>query len=132
MQLHPLDNVAVHEDKQKYALSPIAEGENVIKYGFPIGHAIRDIAIGEKVDPSNLRSNLEGQDSWVYTPFTHFRANVKQKTFMGYLRKNGEVGIRNELWIVLTLTGAELMSDGLTIQYPKAGLSLLIYYNKVS
>lgn len=103
MQLHPLDNVEVREDKHKYALSAIAKGENVIKYGFPIGHATRDIAPGEKVDPSNLRSNLEGRGGWEYMPFTHPRTHVKQKTFMGYARKNGEVGIRNELWIVPTV-----------------------------
>ena len=103
MQLHPLDNVEVREDKHKYALSPIKQGENIIKYGFPIGHATRDIVVGEKVDPSNLRSNLEGQASWTYTPFTHPSQDVKQKTFMGYLRKNGEIGIRNELWIVPTV-----------------------------
>ena len=34
MQLHPLDNVEVREDKQKYALSPIKQGANIIKYGF--------------------------------------------------------------------------------------------------
>ena len=103
MQLHPLDNVEVREDKQKYALSAIAQGENIIKYGFPIGHATQNIAKGEKVDPSNLHSNLEGQASWTYTPFTHSRKIVKQNTFMGYLRKNGDVGIRNELWIVPTV-----------------------------
>lgn len=103
MQLHPLDNVEVREDKHKYALCAIANGENIIKYGFPIGHATRDIAVGEKVDPSNLRSNLEGRGSWEYYPFSHLRASVKQKTFMGYLRKNGDVGIRNELWIVPTV-----------------------------
>lgn len=103
MQLHPLDNVEVREDKHKYALCAIANGENIIKYGFPIGHATRDIAVGEKVDPSNLRSNLEGRGNWEYHPFSHSRASVKQKTFMGYLRKNGDVGIRNELWIVPTV-----------------------------
>lgn len=103
MQLHPLDNVEVREDKHKYALCAIAKGENIIKYGFPIGHATRDIAAGEKVDPSNLHSNLEGRGSWDYQPFTHPRQTVKQNTFMGYLRKNGDVGIRNELWIVPTV-----------------------------
>ncbi len=103
MQLHPLDNVEVREDKHKYALSAIAQGQNIIKYGFPIGHATRDIQKGEKVDPTNLRSNLEGRGGWEYTPFTHPRNTVKQNTFMGYVRKNGQVGIRNELWIVPTV-----------------------------
>ena len=39
MIIHPLDNVEVREDGHKYAIRPIAPGENVIKYGMPIGHA---------------------------------------------------------------------------------------------
>ena len=60
MQIHSLDNVEVKEDGHKYALTLIKEGENVIKYGFPIGHAKRDINVGEKVSPENLKSNLAG------------------------------------------------------------------------
>ena len=60
MQIHFSDNVEVRDDGQKYALIEIKSGENVIKYGFPIGHAKRDIKIGEKVSPENLASNLAG------------------------------------------------------------------------
>ena len=62
MQIHPLDNVEVRADGQKYALSEIKKGENVIKYGFPIGSATEDIGVGEKVSPKNLSSNLKGMD----------------------------------------------------------------------
>ena len=55
MQIHPSDSVEIRSDGQKYALQPIAAGENVIKYGFPIGHAKRDIAVGEKIDPFLLQ-----------------------------------------------------------------------------
>ena len=103
MRIHPRDNVEVHDNGQKYALQPIAAGENVIKYGFPIGHAKRDIAAGEKIDPSNLKSNLSGLGDWVYKPFSMPNQDFAQRTFKGYLRKNGDVGIRNELWIVPTV-----------------------------
>ena len=103
MRIHPSDNVEVHDNGQKYALQPIAAGENVIKYGFPIGHAKRDIAVGEKIDPSNLKSNLSGLGDWVYTPFNMSDKAFEQATFKGYLRKNGDVGIRNELWIIPTV-----------------------------
>ncbi len=33
----------------KFALQAIAKGENVIKYGLPIGHALTDIAPGEHI-----------------------------------------------------------------------------------
>jgi len=103
MRIHPNDNVEVHDNGQKYALTQIKAGENVIKYGFPIGHAKTDIAAGTKIDPSNLRSNLSGLGHWEYVPYEIPEKAVKEATFKGYLRKNGEVGIRNELWIVPTV-----------------------------
>ena len=44
----------------KVALAPIAAGEAVVKYGFPIGHARRAIAAGEHVHSDNLRTGLAG------------------------------------------------------------------------
>ncbi len=35
-----------------------AKGENVVKYGLPIGHALADIAPGEHVHAHNTRTNL--------------------------------------------------------------------------
>jgi len=103
MRIHPNDNVEVHDNGQKYALQSIAAGENVVKYGFPIGHARRDISVGEKIDPSNLKSNLSGLGDWVYKPYKMPAESFARRTFKGYLRKNGDVGIRNELWIVPTV-----------------------------
>lgn len=103
MQIHPFDNVEVRTDGQKYALTCIKNGDNVIKYGYPIGHATAEIAAGEQVGPHNLKSNLAGLGDWHYTD--HPAVNIPQNgtSFMGYLRKNGDVGIRNELWIVPTV-----------------------------
>ncbi len=103
MRIHPSDNVEVREDGQKYALCRIEAGENVIKYGFPIGHATKEIEIGEQVSPKNLRSNLAGKGDWTYTPLPTAAVGTRTGTFQGYLRKNGEVGIRNELWIIPTV-----------------------------
>ena len=103
MRIHPSDNVEVRNDGQKYAIVPIKAGENVIKYGFPIGHAKTDIAVGDQVSPKNLASNLAGLGDWVYAPYTAPEVDKKSGTFMGYRRKNGDVGIRNELWIVPTV-----------------------------
>ena len=64
MQIHPSDIVEVRDDGQKYALRDIKKGENIIKYGFPIGSATADIKAGEKVSPKNLKSNLSGMDDW--------------------------------------------------------------------
>ena len=103
MRIHPFDNVEVRDDGQKYALSVIEAGENVIKYGFPIGHATKKIEIGEQVSPKNLRSNLAGKGEWTYTPTKTAEVGTKSATFMGYPRKNGDAGIRNELWIIPTV-----------------------------
>ena len=105
MQIHPFDTVGVDlETGHKYALRDIKKGENVVKYGFPIGHATADIAKGEHVHTHNLRTNLSGNLTYTYEPELPPLPSVSEKrTFMGYRRKNGEVGIRNEVWIVNTV-----------------------------
>lgn len=103
MQIHPSDNVEVRDDGHKYALCEIAEGQDVIKYGFPIGAAKCDIHKGDKVSPENLRSKLAGIGDWTYEPCQTAPVNTKSATFKGYVRKNGDVGIRNELWVIPTV-----------------------------
>ena len=44
----------------KYALTDIAEGEEVLKYGLPIGKALCDIHAGEWVHVHNCRSHRFG------------------------------------------------------------------------
>lgn len=125
--IHPSDNVAVAlEDIQegeeifcggqevrvaesipaghKVAVKDIRKGENVIKYGYPIGHATTDIAQGEWVNEKVLKTNLEGITQYRYTPtFVTTTLMPSTKTFDGYVRKNGNVGVRNELWIIPTV-----------------------------
>ena len=61
MQINKLDNVDVNlEDGHKYALRDIKAGENIIKYGNPIGHATEDIKTGEHVHSHNVKTNLSG------------------------------------------------------------------------
>ena len=52
----------------KLALTPIACGASVIKYGFPIGIATADIAAGAHVHGHNLATALTGSDDYVYAP----------------------------------------------------------------
>lgn len=88
----------------KFALRNIANGENVIKYGYPIGHAITEIGAGEHIHTHNLKTNLHDNLQYNYAP-THPKLNISKSdlTIKGYLRYNGEMGIRNELWIVPTV-----------------------------
>lgn len=88
----------------KVALLSLAQGENIIKYGSPIGHARRDIAEGEWVNETNIKTNLEGLLDYSYNPIdTTLDIPMCDKTFNGYRRKNGDVGIRNEIWIIPTV-----------------------------
>ncbi|MBQ8626353.1 MAG: altronate dehydratase [Agathobacter sp.] len=105
MLISPLDNVDINlEDGHKYALRDIAEGENIIKYGNPIGHAICGIKKGEHVHTHNIKTNLAGNLEYTYEPvFYDIPEEDKNRTFMGYVRENGDVGIRNEIWIVNTV-----------------------------
>lgn len=104
MRIHPSDNVEVNlENGHKYAIGEIAKGEQIIKYGFPIGHATEKIGAGEQVHSHNMKSNLEGVSSYTYHPDFTPLTPTEPKTFMGYRRKNGGVGIRNDIWIVNTV-----------------------------
>ncbi len=102
--IHPSDNVAVDVTTgHKVALCDIKEGENVIKYGFPIGHATRDIREGERVHTENLRTNLKEKLSYEYHPQVFELRSVPEYTIDAYVRENGEIGIRNDIWIVNTV-----------------------------
>ena len=105
MIINKLDNVDINlEDGHKYAIRDIKCGENIIKYGNPIGHATCDIKAGEHVHTHNVKTNLSGNLEYSYEPkFYDIPEEDKTRTFMGYVRKNGDVGIRNEIWIVNTV-----------------------------
>lgn len=105
MIINPLDNVEVDlKSGHKYALRDIKKGENIIKYGFPIGHATEDIPKGGHVHTHNLKTNLSGNLNYRYNPrkSAQFLAET-DRTFLGYERSNGDVGIRNDIWIINTV-----------------------------
>ena len=87
----------------KIALLAIARGENVVKYGFPIGHAAEDVAAGQHVHIHNLRTNLAGEVEYTWNPTWPANETAEPATFMGYPRRDGRVGVRNELWILPTV-----------------------------
>ena len=94
----------------KFALCEIAQGENVIKYGFPIGHARHAVKKGAFLDHNDIKTNLEGQldysDISIDNPSPEAPgAALKgaEATFMGYERPDGQVGIRNEIWVIPTV-----------------------------
>lgn len=94
----------------KFALRDIAEGENVIKYGFPIGHARHAVARGAFLDHNDIKTNLEGQLDYsgisIDNPSAPAPGSARkgaEATFQGYERPDGQVGIRNEIWVIPTV-----------------------------
>ena len=88
----------------KVLINDASEGTDIIKYGYPIGHARKDLKGGEWVNENNLKTNLAGTLSYEYHPVDEkLNIAIEDRSFNGYIRKNGEVGIRNEIWIVPTV-----------------------------
>ena len=150
IKINPADNVAVAlEDLSqgtvvegvtlsmdiprghKILLQDLKAGENVVKYGFPIGHVTRDAAAGTVVDHTCIKTNLEGLLEYKYEPafdssespdsglrglklfasekgrkkFCPTPANLNPAeatpvTFKGFRRADGQVGIRNQIWVI--------------------------------
>ncbi len=127
IKINPADNVAVAVDPlqkgdrlqidggeivvgeeipagHKVALKAFAPDEHIIKYGYPIGHARQAIAQGAWVNEKNIKTNLEGLLDYTYTPkLVSVDQPDRKLTFQGYRRESGEVGIRNEIWIIPTV-----------------------------
>jgi altronate hydrolase len=88
----------------KVAVRAVAKGEDVLKYGWPIGRATADIAVGDHVHVHNVETRLSGVEDFAYAdahPEPHEAPPAG--TFLGYRRKNGRVGTRNEIWVLCTV-----------------------------
>ncbi len=122
IKIHPKDNVAVAlqavpkgttwegsaavddiPQGHKMALTAIAENESVVKYGFAIGHTTKAVYPGQWVHTHNMATNLSGEIAYTYEPQVEFLQPAKPKTFRGFRRGDGSVGIRNEIWIIPTV-----------------------------
>lgn len=134
LTIHALDNVAVDlETGHKVALRDIEAGENIIKYGFPIGHATVGISKGDRVHTENIATNLGEKLTYEYHPVCvsdesaegstagetigstcDLKDKSLGKTFLGYVRENGEVGIRNDIWIINTVGCVNKIADRLS------------------
>jgi len=88
----------------KIAIKPIKQGEHIFKYAASIGITQADVNEGDHIHVQNLRTGLGDNLSYCYNPNGKaIDLSDEGLTFDGYLRSNGEVGIRNELWIVPTV-----------------------------
>lgn len=128
LRIHPSDNVAVAlkdlpsgtvleaeagtivlsgpiDKGHKIALRRLHPGEPIVKYGYPIGRASQPLACGEWVHHHNIATNLGAILDYAYRPELPERSArpTQLRTFPGYVRSDGAVGIRNEIWIVNTV-----------------------------
>ncbi len=110
IKINPADNVVVALKEiegvpagHKKAHVTIKKGEPIIKYGNPIGYATEDIAEGEWIHTHNLKTGLGEILEYNYTPNFKALESKEPSTFKGYVREDGKVGIRNEIWILPTV-----------------------------
>ena len=88
----------------KIAIENINKEENIVKYGLPIGYALENIKVGSWVHTHNTKTNLKDLNTYSYAPkFTDKKLDLEDIKVNVYKRKNGDVGVRNELWIVPTV-----------------------------
>jgi altronate hydrolase len=87
----------------KLARHAVAKGEEVRKYGWPIGRATADIAPGDHVHVHNVATALSTREDYAWRPTAPEPLPRTEATFQGYRRKNGRVGTRNEIWILCTV-----------------------------
>ena len=117
MWIHKLDNVEIDlTDGHKYARQDLQVGDLIIKYGNPIGHATAPIRKGEHIHTHNMKTNLSGIIEYSYTPRKDFPLETPATDvpcFMGYVRPNGDVGIRNDVFIVNTVGCVNKISERL-------------------
>lgn len=100
----PIELRTAIERGHKFALRPIGKGENVIKYGYPIGHLTESVGAGEWIHSHNMVTNLSDDLTYTYARKLYAtRFEDAHLTVEGYLRDDGNMGVRNELWIVPTV-----------------------------
>lgn len=87
----------------KVALCEIQAGEKIVKYGSSIGCASQPISTGEWVHSHNLKTNLQAESAYVYSPKLHELPQIDGGCFQGFLRPDGRAATRNEIWILPTV-----------------------------
>ena len=100
-------SITINQDTpagHKVLIKDVKQGENIIKYGYPIGHARQDLKAGDWVNENNLKTNLAGTLEYTYNPVDEeLSIPVENRTINAYKRENGDIGVRNEIWIVPTV-----------------------------
>ncbi len=116
-------NIVLNQDTpagHKVLIKDVQEGDNIIKYGYPIGHARQAMKAGDWVNENNLKTNLSGTLEYKYEPVNEELGIPNEgRTFKAYKRANGDVGVRNEIWIVPTVGCVNGIAERLATQLRK-------------
>lgn len=116
----------------KVALRDIREGEDIIKYGYRIGIAVKDIPAGSWVHTHNIRTGLGELLEYKYEPVPARTMKGITGTFKGFLRDDGSVGVRNEVWIIPTVGCVGKVAEAIanmSRKYLKGSVSDVIAFN---
>lgn len=88
----------------KMAVKKISKNEDITKYGLPIGYSLETIEAGDHVHIHNTKTKLSETIEYDFNQkLVDREIKLDHRVFMGYKRENGDVGIRNELWVVPTV-----------------------------
>ena len=103
-RINPLDNVCVDLNSgHKIACCDINAGDDVIKYGMPIGTATCFIKSGDSVHSHNLKTKLGDLLNYKYSGGVEALQPTEPFMINAYVRKNGDIGIRNDIFIIPTV-----------------------------
>ena len=99
-------NVELQEEipqGHKFLIKDVKKGEDIIKYGNPIGHATEDLQAGAWIHIHNMKTNLGELLEYEYHPAEEILEKTEHRFFQGYRRTDGTMGVRNEIWIIPTV-----------------------------
>lgn len=124
-QITPLVDIS---KGHKIAIENLAGGQEVIKYGTPIGVAQGDIKIGQWVHVDDVKTKLNDELEYQYLPENTASLRVKDDSpnIQVYRRDNGDIAIRNELWIIPTVGCVNGMAKQMAKQFLQAHTELEI------
>ncbi len=111
----------------KIAAENINKGDFVIRYGNIIGQATVNIIAGDHIHSHNLGMSEYSQSTVKSKAITTLSPITKERTFMGYARRDGKVGTRNYIGILTSVNCAgsvanfiaeAALKDGFLENYP--------------
>ena len=104
----------------KIAFKNINLGDRIIKYGYPIGGAVEDRNQGSHVHVHNVKTLLDDLIEYKYSPVKEtVIEQMEDRRVEVYKRKNGNVGIRNELWVIPTVGCSNGISEAIVKNFLK-------------